>query len=72
MERIWKTVYPFGLAAWRQGGEPFSGCANASLNFMKSKIYKHVELTGTSPKSIEYAIDAAIRRARHTLKKPPC
>jgi hypothetical protein len=35
---------------------------------MKSKIYKHVELTGTSPKSIEEAIDAAIRRASKTLK----
>lgn len=35
---------------------------------MKSKVYKQVELTGTSDKTIEDAVEAAIRRANKTLK----
>jgi len=35
---------------------------------MKPKVYKQVELTGTSDKSIEDAVEAAIRRANKTLK----
>jgi dodecin len=36
---------------------------------MKNQVYKLVELTGTSPVSIEAAIAAAIKRAHKTTRK---
>lgn len=30
---------------------------------MKNQVYKHIELTGTSPKSIEDAVNTALKRA---------
>ena len=35
---------------------------------MKNPVYKLIELTGTSTKSIEDAVDNAIKRAHKTLK----
>jgi dodecin len=35
---------------------------------MSDHVYKIVELVGTSPSSIEYAIQTAIRRADQTLR----
>ena len=35
---------------------------------MKDPVYKLIELTGTSTKSIEDAVDKAIERARKTIK----
>jgi flavin-binding protein dodecin len=35
---------------------------------MKESVYKLIELTGTSSKSIEDAVETAIRRAHKTLK----
>lgn len=35
---------------------------------MKDHVYKLIELTGTSTKSIEDAVDKAIKRAHKTLK----
>ena len=35
---------------------------------MKDKVYKHIELTGTSTKSIEDAIQQAITAASQSLK----
>ncbi len=36
---------------------------------MKDPVYKLIELTGTSPTSIEEAVDLAIKRAHQTVKK---
>lgn len=36
---------------------------------MKTPVYKLIELTGTSPTSIENAVDNAIQRAHKTIKK---
>jgi len=35
---------------------------------MKNKVYKIIELIGTSPKSIEDAINNAIKQAHKTVK----
>ncbi len=35
---------------------------------MKDPIYKLIELTGTSPSSMEAAVDNAIKRAHKTIK----
>ena len=35
---------------------------------MKDPVYKHIELTGTSPSSIEDAVNMAIERAHKTIK----
>lgn len=35
----------------------------------KNHVYKLIELTGTSPVSIEKAIETAIKRAGRTIKK---
>lgn len=35
---------------------------------MKEQVYKLIELTGTSTKSIEDAVDKAIKRAHKTVK----
>lgn len=35
---------------------------------MKDKVYKLIELTGTSTTSIEDAVDKAIQRAHRTIK----
>ena len=35
---------------------------------MKDKVYKLIELTGTSTASIEEAVDTAIKRAHKTIK----
>ncbi|OAM88375.1 dodecin family protein [Termitidicoccus mucosus] len=35
---------------------------------MKDHVYKLIELTGTSPMSIEDAVNKAIRRANKTVK----
>jgi dodecin len=35
---------------------------------MKQPVYKLVELTGTSPSSIEDAVSTALRRAHKTIK----
>lgn len=35
---------------------------------MKETVYKIIELTGTSTKSIEDAVESAIKRAHKTLK----
>ncbi|MFQ3225576.1 MAG: flavin-binding protein dodecin [Lentimonas sp.] len=35
---------------------------------MKDKIYKTIELTGTSTKSIEDAVNRALKRAGETIK----
>ena len=35
---------------------------------MKDPVYKLIELTGTSPDSIEDAVDKAIKRAHKTVK----
>ena len=35
---------------------------------MKDHVYKLIELTGTSTKSIEDAVDKAIQRANKTIK----
>ncbi len=36
---------------------------------MKDKVYKLIELTGTSTKSIEDAVNTALKQAGKTLKK---
>ncbi len=35
---------------------------------MKNIVYKLIELTGTSPTSIEDAVDTAVKRAHKTIK----
>ena len=35
---------------------------------MKDKVYKHIELTGTSTKSMEHAVNNALQRAGKTLE----
>ena len=35
---------------------------------MKNPVYKLIELTGTSPNSMEEAVDGAIKRAHKTIK----
>ncbi len=35
---------------------------------MKNNVYKHIELTGTSTKSIEDAVDTALKRAGKTIE----
>lgn len=39
-----------------------------SLPNMKDPVYKLIELTGTSTKSIEDAVESALKRAHKTLK----
>lgn len=36
---------------------------------MKNKVHKHIELTGSSTKSIEHAVNVALKRAGKTVKK---
>ncbi len=36
---------------------------------MKDQVFKHIELTGTSTKSIEEAVNTAIARAHETIKR---
>jgi flavin-binding protein dodecin len=36
---------------------------------MKDRVYKLIELTGTSTKSIEDAVDQAIKRAHKSIKR---
>ena len=36
---------------------------------MKDPVYKLIEITGTSPSSIEDAVDKAIKRAHKTVKE---
>ena len=36
---------------------------------MKDHVYKHIELTGTSPSSMEAAVANAIKRAHKTIKR---
>jgi flavin-binding protein dodecin len=36
---------------------------------MKFQVFKQIELTGTSPTSIEDAVNLAIKRAHETIKK---
>jgi len=36
---------------------------------MPNNIYKHIEITGTSSTSMEDAIQSAIGRASHTVRK---
>ena len=40
----------------------------AGTLFMKDPVYKLIELTGTSTKSIEDAVEKAIKRAHKTIK----
>jgi hypothetical protein len=35
---------------------------------MKDKVYKLIELTGTSTQSVEHAVNAALQRAGKTVK----
>lgn len=35
---------------------------------MKNQVYKHIELTGSSTKSIEDAVDTALKRAGQSVK----
>ena len=35
---------------------------------MKEKVYKLIELTGTSPRSIEEAVNSALKRAGKTIR----
>jgi flavin-binding protein dodecin len=35
---------------------------------MKDKVYKQIELTGTSTKSVEDAVNTALKRAGKTIK----
>ena len=35
---------------------------------MKDKVYKLIELTGTSPRSIEEAVNSALKRAGKTIR----
>ncbi len=35
---------------------------------MKDQVYKLIELTGTSPTSIEDAVEVALKRVRKTVK----
>ena len=35
---------------------------------MKNQVYKHIEMTGTSTKSIEDAVNTALKRAGKTLQ----
>ena len=35
---------------------------------MKDKVYKLIELTGTSPRSIEEAVNSALKRAGKTIQ----
>ncbi|MCU0784215.1 MAG: dodecin family protein [Verrucomicrobia bacterium] len=35
---------------------------------MKDRVYKHIELTGTSTTSIEDAVNTALKRAGKTIK----
>jgi flavin-binding protein dodecin len=35
---------------------------------MKDKVYKHIELTGTSTKGIEAAVNTALKRAGKTIQ----
>lgn len=35
---------------------------------MADHVYKHIDLTGTSQKSLEEAIDNAVRRASKTIR----
>lgn len=44
-------------------------CNNARKPNMKFQVFKHIELTGTSPSSIEDAINRAIKRAHETIHK---
>lgn len=39
-----------------------------SNNRMKDRVYKHIELTGTSTKSIEDAVNTALKRAGKTIQ----
>ncbi len=36
---------------------------------MKNKVYQHLELTGSSTKSMEHAVNTALKRAAKTVKK---
>jgi len=36
---------------------------------MKNKVHKHIELTGSSTKSIENAVNVALKRAGKSVKK---
>lgn len=36
---------------------------------MKDHVYKHIELTGTSPSSVEAAVANAIKRTHKTIKR---
>lgn len=35
---------------------------------MKNKVHKHIELTGSSTKSIEHAVNVALERAGESIK----
>lgn len=36
---------------------------------MKNKVHKHIELTGSPTKSVENAVNVALKRAGKTVKK---
>lgn len=40
------------------------------MSSMKDKVYEHIELTGTSTKSIEEAVNRALQRAGKTVQDP--
>lgn len=41
---------------------------NIHAGGMEDHVYKHIELTGTSPTSIEDAVQTAIKKAHKTVK----
>jgi len=48
---------------------PFhAGCASGSLGGMSSHIYKKIELVGSSPNSIEEAVQNAVAKASQSLR----
>jgi hypothetical protein len=50
------------------GFEPPPEFATGFKNFMKDPVYKLIELTGTSTKSMDDAVETAIQRAHKTVK----
>jgi flavin-binding protein dodecin len=56
------------MQRWSTKAQASRGRQNQTPTFMKDKVYKLIELTGTSTKSIEDAVNTALKRAGRTIQ----
>ena len=56
------------MQRWSTNAQAGRGWRSQIRTFMKDKVYKLIELTGTSTKSIEEAVNNALKRAGKTIQ----